>query len=500
MNVRPIKSNRGFAKAAVLVLLGAIGAGLACRPDVPRERANVLLVVIDTLRADRLSCAGYPRATTPALDALAARGVRFDAATAPRGKTTPSMASLFTGLYPHDHGVRDLTRPLGPRPTTLAESFRDAGYTTAAIIGNYVLRASLSGLQRGFGHWDEDLPDRDGVPPDDVPQRRATSLVDVASRLLDGLQDPWFVYLHAMDPHGAYDAPAAHRVFTSAARDLVPDPTRPAPRGRRPWIALYNVLPEEQHGEQVDAAAVRDRYDAEVRYIDAELGRLFAKLAESGRDRNTWIIVTADHGESLGEHHYWFEHGRNAYEPSLHVPLIVVPPASWAGARGVVRHTPLSLADLAPTIAEWTRVNHTQRVAPRGPAGRSRAALLAEESPQLHAVFAEKVERADLVGALQTKAVRLGPWKLLRSYARADDGLRLVGEELYDLARDPGETQDLADAPPAAAPLVALRRQLLDFVAADTALAELGEALARERAELEQRDPEAARRLRALGY
>jgi arylsulfatase A-like enzyme len=492
--------------SACLVAVGCLVAGCSRdNEDVPAlPRPNVLLVVIDTLRADRLSCAGYSRPTTPNLDALAARGVRFTHVSAPRAKTTPSMATVMTGLYPHDHGVRDLTSPFDGRATTLAEAFAARGWSTAAIIGNYVLTRALAGLDRGFARWIEDLPDTNGVPPDDVPQRRATSLTDEALTLLTGpepLAGPWFVWLHYMDPHGAYDAPREHQLFESTTRDLVPDPERPPPRGRQHWIAEYNVLPEERFEGRIDAQAVRDRYDAEIHYVDAELGRLCATLDERGLTQNTWIIVLSDHGESLGENHYWFEHGRNAYEASIRVPLLIVPPTSAPTTPGV-RNADLSLADLFPTLLELANIDPLpmQELVPTGPHGRSRAALLTSDSTDLHPVFCEKLERVDLVGALQTKSVRIGDWKLLRHFTRADAGLRPLHEELYDLSSDPYESNDLASSPPGAAPLPTLRAALLDFVTADTELAEIAQILADERATLERDQPEVLRRLRALGY
>jgi arylsulfatase A-like enzyme len=261
------------------------------------------------------------------------------------------------------------------------------------------------------------------------------------------------------------------------------------------------VLPEERLDGRVDAQAVRDRYDAEVRYVDAELGRLFAALEASGRTDDTWIVVLADHGESLGENHYWFEHGRNAYEATIRVPLLIVPPRSSAARHGV-RDGDVSLADLFPTLLELAGIEATdvQSLTPRGPHGRSRAALLDSDADDRHPVFSEKLERVDLAGAIQTKAVRVGDWKLLRHFARAPEGLRSLHEELYDLARDPYESTDLAASPPPDAPLATLRGALLDVVTADTELADLAEQLARERAALERDQPEVLRRLRALGY
>lgn len=493
----------------------------------PRERANLLLVVVDTLRADRLSCAGYPRETTPHLDRLAAEGVRFTRVESPRAKTTPAVASLMTGLYPHDHGVRDLVTPLGDEAPTLAEHLASRGWDTAAIVGNFVLRDELSGLRRGFRVWIEDLPERTGVPPDDAPQRTARSLTDGALAALglgppagDGagprglvLREgrPWFLYLHYMDPHGAYTPPPEHDVFRASEPDPIPHEPGPNPAtGAAPWIATYNVLPSDRMPDgRIDAARVRDRYDGEVRYADAEIGRLLDALRASGALANTWVVVVADHGESLGEHRYWFEHGRHAYEVTCRVPLIVRPPDRLADRpAGAVRGGDVSLADLAPTLCEWLDVDPL-RAPPRarGPRGRSVASLLARDAPRPRPVFCEKVERTEKLGAVQTKGVRIGDWKLLRRLAEmpaqdAPGGRRLVvlSEELYDLVRDPGETRDLSRDPPPEAPLDRLRAELLGFLAADVGLAGLGDELQRLRERLGARDPETLRALEALGY
>jgi len=223
------------------------------------ERPNVLLITIDTLRRDRVSVFGSPRTTTPNLDRLAEEGLLFTHCQSPRAKTTPALASLMTGLYPHDHGVRDLTMPLAADVPVLAEAFHRAGYRTAAIVGNFVLKDELSGLARGFDVWVEDLPDTQGVPPDDVPQRTARSLTDgaLAALGLGPAQEaagparpfvrddrPWFLWLHYMDPHGQYAAPDRHRIFHSDEPDLmsVDDSGQVFHRGpknelSRPWIA-----------------------------------------------------------------------------------------------------------------------------------------------------------------------------------------------------------------------------------------------------------------------
>lgn len=508
--------------AASLLALVLLAAGCARAP----ERPNVLLVVIDTLRADRLSAAGYGRETTPHLDRLAAEGLRFTHAQTPRAKTTPAMATLFSGLYPHDHGTRDLIRPLAPEVPVLAERLAEGGYTTVGIVGNYVLQARLAGLERGFEHWIEDLPQTSGLPPAGVPERTARSLTDGALAALglgppseDGAAPrearidgdrPWFLYLHYMDPHGLYEPPPEHRVFHSERPDPIPRhlPVRPG-AAHAPWVAEYNVLDEDRLSDgRIDANSVRDRYDGEVRYVDAELGRLFERLRATGLLERTLVIVVADHGESLGEQDYWFEHGRNASEVTCRVPLLVRFPAGspWRGSSGV-RRADVSLADLAPTLCAWLDLAPPREPGRDPLVGRARPELALRDDPGPTPVLCEKVERTDLAGAVQTKAVRLGDWKLLVRLTfvpdETADGARrrvVLGEELYDLARDPYETRDLSGAPPADAPLAELRAWSARFLAADPDLGELGETLGHERDELRRIDPDTLRRLESLGY
>jgi arylsulfatase len=520
--------SRAASAAALAPLLVPLALGSCARQP---ERPNVLLITVDTLRADRLGCLGYPRETTPALDRLAAEALVFTRVESPRAKTTPALASLMSGLYPHEHGVRDLTTPLGPDVPVLAEALRRAGWATGALVGNWVLRDELSGLARGFDLWVEDLPDAFGVPPEQVPQRSARSLTDGAlaalglgppgpagagpARPLAREGEPWFLWLHYMDPHGAYEPPAEERVFRSAAPDPVPAHPRPVPGElHAPFLALYNVPPEARLSEElVDAARVRDLYDAEVRYADREIGRLLDALRASGALERTLVIVTADHGESLGEHRYWFEHGRHAYEVTCRVPLIVrvperLPPGLARRPEPARRGADLSLADLAPTLLELLRLPPLPAPPGRqGPRGLARAALLARDAPPGRAVFCEKVDRTERSGAVQAKGVRMGDWKLLRRYARfvepgaeGRDEIVILSEELYDLAADPYETANLAPAPPPHAPLEELREELERFTAADTGLGDLGRTLQERRDELGRKDRETLRVLEALGY
>ena len=472
----------------------------ACGESEP-PRPNVLLITVDTLRADRLA-----PDTTPRLDAFARECAQFPVAATPRAKTTPAVASLLTGRFPHDHGVRDLAAPLGRHVPLLQERLREHGYRTGAIVGNWVLADARSGLARGFDLWCESLPQQGGVPPDLVPERTAASLTDAAlvvlrlalppdaefepRTALRAGDEPWFLWLHYMDPHGAYQPPPR---FVAPASG---EPVSVAPAGSRQRVARHNVPAEAWlSADTFDAAVVRARYDGEVRYLDAELGRLFDALREAGLLETTVVVLTADHGESLGEQGYYFEHGANAAESTIHVPFLVHTPALAAGQR----HTPLSLADATPTLLDLLALP------PLPPAsspvrGESVLDALRGAAPRARPLFSEKVERTDLDGAVQQKAVRLGDWKLVRSFAprslpSGERELALLKEELFDLSGPGGEDFDLAAVKPAGAPLGELRRALDAFVAADPDLAQL-----RMRPQLQETDSETARALRALGY
>jgi arylsulfatase A-like enzyme len=252
---------------------------------------------------------------------------------------------------------------------------------------------------------------------------------------------------------------------------------------------------------------VRDLYDGEIHYVDLEIGRLLEELRQRGVLERTLVIVTADHGESLGEHDYWFEHGLYAYENACRVPLIVrLPEARGRPAPGT-RSGDFALADLAPTVIELVGAKPlaVERAA-KGAAvvrGVSRAAQLAADDARPEPVFCEKVEAADALGTLQHKAVRAGDWKLVRRYTHLQPTpgeprkLVLAGEELFDLARDPNETRDLSKSPPPGAPIEQLREELVRFVAADPSFPDLGELLRKRREALSANDREA---LRQLGY
>jgi len=513
-------------KRALSLLVALCAPAFLATCSRPPPRPNVLVITIDTWRADRLSCAGFPRVVTPNLDRLASEGLRFTHVSVPRAKTTPAIASLFTGLYPHEHGARDLLMPLASTHPLLTERLRDAGWRTGAIVGNFVLRDDFSGLARGFDSWTEDLPDALGVPPENVPQRAARSLTDGALAAL-GLEPhaggagpkeaftrpdaPWFLWLHYMDPHGIYAAPLEHRVYQRAEPEWIPPAPALRPDGlNRRWIAEYNVPADARAPDgRIDAARVRDHYDAEVRYADAEIGRVLDALRASGELERTIVVVTSDHGESLGEQDYWFEHGRNVSEATVRIPLLVRWPKEIPGGFATgVRDVDTSLCDVAPTLLDLLGLPPLAEA--NGARGISLARVWRDGAGLQRPIFAEKVDRDEEEGAIQSKSVRIGDWKWIRrfTHARAASSgtgtgtARLVtlSDELYDLAADPDEATNLAANPPSRAPVDRLVAELVRFTALDERFPELGAILREHRGALEGGDAETIRILKALGY
>lgn len=324
-------------------------------PRTPRS-ANLVLIVVDALRADRLGCYGYPRPTSPHIDALSRRGVTFERAIVQYPATGPSFGSLFTGKYPRKHGLSGMDPRLwlgGDFNRTLAEVLGAAGYHTGAIITGSLTRSS--GLARGFftlfeempayGTYDvrsalETLRSRLPVMRAWVRWRRGRDphlVVKEAERFVERAPQPFFLFLHLYDTHAPYDPPRQYL-------DLV-----------RPEAAAYPPLSSDElrtlAGREAPLTAeelhrLEALYDGEVRSADAAVGRLVGNLERIGLLDETVIVLTSDHGEELYDHGK-LEHG-HIFNTNLRVPLIVVPPSP--AAAGVRVDSPVELIDVLPTL------------------------------------------------------------------------------------------------------------------------------------------------------
>jgi arylsulfatase A-like enzyme/Tfp pilus assembly protein PilF len=373
--------------------LAVVAAALGCTGGTADRPPNLLLITLDTTRADRLGCYGNAEAATPNLDRIAGEGVLFEDAVAVTPITLPSHVSLFTGQYPPRHGVRlngDYRQP--GAQTTLAEHLQQQGYSTAAVVAAYVLSADF-GIDQGFESYDEPGGRQVAVAGGNALQHRAIverpagEVTDAALRLLDGeLAEPYFLWLHYYDPHGEYAPP-------------------------EPFAGRFASAP----------------YDGEIAYMDSELGRLFDTLRSKGQLDRTLLAVTADHGESLGQHGEE-THGLFVYDATLKVPLMLRQPDRLpAGTRSARL---VSGVDLAPTLLELLEQPPLPGIdgvsfapAARGQAMQPRAPVYAEAELSLRAY-----------GWAGLYALRDSRRKFIR-------GRQL---ELYDLDSDPDETKNTA--------------------------------------------------------
>lgn len=368
----PIRRLSGPLSALVCVLVctlsaSACGGGDGDRPP-PRPR-NVVLLTVDTLRADAVGAARLrDDVATPHLDRLAASGVYFTQAIAPLPRTTPSLASLLTGLYPQHHGSLEVGDPIRAGARTLAEILGERGYATYAVSANDTAGPAQE-LDRGFDRfvdydallerYDPDLyRDLTRAPPDGIGF--ATAVTDQALRLVaDHPADrPYLLWVFYFDPHFLYRPPSPWQDDVAAARcwQLYEEYGGKRDRAGEVFADIGGVA-----SRVVDDC--RRLYDAEVAYVDAEAGRLLAALEARGLLEDTLVVFAADHGENLGEGGLFFEHGDNVHDAGIHVPLAFAGPGVVAGRRddGVV-----SLVDVVPTVLSLLGVAADARPASDG--------------------------------------------------------------------------------------------------------------------------------------
>jgi arylsulfatase A-like enzyme len=419
-----------------LTALSAFGCGGASDDAERAERPNVVLISIDTLRADRLGSYGYRLPTSPHIDELAEQGVRFRDATVPWPRTWPAMASMLTGTYPATNGVAFRPRrPLPGNNETLAEALAGAGYATAAVVANVNLGRGF-GFNQGFEHfvesWAEKARGQTGSAEIEPVAGRvkaftnATIVTDEALSLIETLsaRQPFFLWLHYMDPHGPYLPPAEYAGLWAGeyARNEVP-------LGRIP-----------QYQRQVrDGVTITDlghyeaQYDREIRYTDDEIRRILDDLQVRGLSDETLIVLTADHGESLGEHRDYLSHGTSPYQPGARVPWIMVLPGRLPDGR--VIDSAVGLIDLKPTVLELVGLSPSPATQ-----GRSLVSTIDADVPPPEFIFVESGWASP-----SQLAVRRGRWKLVWLRA-ARDRRKFTREavELYDLDTDPGETLNVA--------------------------------------------------------
>ena len=385
--------------------------------ETGRINPNVLIISIDTLRADHVSAYGYSRSTTPNLDALIEGGVRFDRARTIEPLTGPALVSMLTSLHPQDHGASRNGLRMRTGLASLPKALQAHGYQSVAYIGNWTLRDKLSGLAEHFESYNEVLTRARwwGMV------RREADAEDLTDSALEWLgsntgrhsTQPFFMWVHYVEPHAPY------RLHEDHLEQL----------GLKPG---GNQPPE-------------DRYDTEIAFVDASIGRLLDYLDETKLDENTIVVFVSDHGESLGEHGYW-GHGRNLYEPTLRIPMSI----TWKGKlRPGTIEAPSLIIDLAPTILgmleqegpstfegfDWTGV-FSGETAPTG-----RQTLY-----QAHRGAVMSKHESDL--ARQSGLLEVG---IIHDEQKEIFHVGKSRRQFYDLTADPLELDDLSekkDSPP----------------------------------------------------
>jgi arylsulfatase len=466
--------------AAGLALAGLAAAGCGSRPA--QGPPNVLWIVIDAQRADHLGCYGHDRDTSPFLDALAAEGLRFTNAISQESYTQASVPSYFTSTYPLQHRVlydQPTIDVLAPRFLTIAETLKTAGYTTAAFVFNPHLKARF-GFGQGFDLYDDDPAGW----PEGVPLHEAMETARKIHRKLEGYLTenptrPLFLYLHYRDVHSPYAPPPPfHELFLPAGVEPAPD-------------LLYTERPDRAVPHTLEV--VLSQYDGEIRYTDTQLRETLRLLERFGITRtNSVIVITADHGEEFHDRHPddpgGLYHGRTLYGEQIRVPLILLLPDVRPARRVIDAY--VELVDVVPTVLDAAGIDWKRFGQFRG------TSLL----PLIE--HGEAPERTVYAGGNHGRGILIaGDWK----YYRYDEGRKHdrkrtfhrplpgdaseVGEELYNIREDPGETQNrIATRPDVAAEL---RRQLDDLEATMTAETE---------ADHLQMDEQTRTQLEALGY
>ncbi len=403
-------------------------------------KPSVILITIDTLRADHVGCYGAQTVKTPTLDALAHDGVVFERALSQVPLTWPSHAVILTGTYPFQNGVQDFTgQPLAEQFRTVAQAFQQAGYATGAVVSAFVLDRSW-GLARGFDFYDDAFSAETFAQKDIglVDRRAGESVAHAIAWLKKTPRRPFFLWLHLYDPHSPYDPPEPYR---------------------------------SQYRSHL--------YDGEIAYADQELGSLMAWLKLNRLYDSSLIVALSDHGESLGEHNE-DEHGFFVYNSTVHVPLIVKPPAASAIAAGR-RREPVETAAVAPTLLQLAGVKDPTD--------------LIHAQFQTHALF-DTNQAATPAGNAPAYSETFYPfssfaWSPLHALeSERFHFIEAPKPELYDLESDPGETRNVAAEQPAT--VAVLREKMRALLAHNP--------FTRHDAGAGNLSPDAQEKLRALGY
>ncbi len=377
------------------------------------NRPNVILIAVDTLRADHLRSYGYSRETSPEIDRFSRQSVTFTDCISHFPATTPSFASILTAKFPYHHGVLDNNYKgykLDKSHMTVSEILKNSGYRTAAFIGGWTLKIN-SNLNQGFDEY------FDYLGGDGISKKGKTLVEESVAWIEQNHEEKFFLFLHLFDPHGKYTPPPRYHLTydaTDAATDL-------------------DKIPEHQrHGKISDPSFYISRYDGEITYADYYLGRVFTKLLEHGLMNNTIIIFTADHGEEMADRNQWFNHGCYLYDEQIRVPLMIYYPDKLPPR---VYPDTVRLIDVVPTLLDLLNIDFTSDLD-----GSSVLPGLLGNSLLERLAFFESGNEKNLwdqrMPGLEGKqyGVRTRDWKLIRTVTHSG-----IDYEFFNLKQNPDE-------------------------------------------------------------
>jgi arylsulfatase A-like enzyme len=475
---------RALALAASTALLWQ-AMGCSAEPPAADRPQNLIVISIDTLRADHMSLHGYPRPTTPRIDAFAGRAATFDRAIAPWPKTVPSMVAIFNSRYPHSTGIMYGSRGqyIPDEELMLAEIAGRHGLATAAVVSNAVL-GSATNFSQGFDSYIETYKEESPFEPE---YRNSANSVTAYARLLlrQNAGSPFFLWVHYVDPHATYEPPDQYA--EPFMNDGMYDPTElrlNEDNGNfhggvagRYW---------RRNGEQSELGWYVANYDGEIAFTDDQIGLLLDEVEQMGLLDNTAVMITADHGESLGEHQYFFEHGWFPYNACGWIPWVVYWPDMPSPGQRIAY--PSSLLNLVPTVNEimgW-------QVEAAEFHGKSVVPVITGEVESADPYIVIEGGEGGLKWHEFLRAVQDERWKLVYVPSERYQGMMQGTElELYDVIADPMETQNLADFEPDI--VTRLKRELARII---STTGPIKEAPGRQ----PRYSEEELRSLRSLGY
>ncbi|MGD9140447.1 MAG: sulfatase [bacterium] len=429
-------------KRAILILLlpaVVLAAGCGREPDY-----NILVITIDTLRPDRLGCYGYERPTSPRIDEFAARSALFEQVVCSTPQTLPSHTSIFTGQHPRTHKAISHESVVSQEVTTLAEILRAQGYETTAFVSSHVLDRDF-GLDQGFDRYWQVNEIMRPIQREKAQERGIDPTTnEVLSWLEDNASDKFFAWVHWFHPHRPYAPPLEIRAKHVAQYLGNADSSTEF---------IMKVWKDKVDLEEEDLRYLSQLYDGEIIFTDEQVGRVLDALEVLGIADKTIVVVTADHGEMLYEHEYYFGHDIALYEECIMIPLIIFHPGLGATPKrlpGLVQSI-----DIFPTLLDFLGID-----IPRATEGKTlRPLVMGAETRTAEYAFAETFPFPEK--AMPRHAVRTQGRKLVWREDK-EGGLT---KHFYDLVADPGETTDLFGQDPEAART--LDRTLHEWIKAD---------------------------------